>query len=152
MPDTAAGIKSCSKLLKSGAPFLMYLYCNLENRPLLFRFVWAASDAVRGVVSVLPFRIKKVLTTVIALVVYYPLARLSLVLEKLGRNVDGIPLSDYRHKGLYFMKTDALDRFGTKLEKRFSRREIREMLEDAGFTKVVFSENAPYWVGIAYKK
>ena len=31
VPETAEGIKSCSKLLKKGAPFLIYLYYNFEK-------------------------------------------------------------------------------------------------------------------------
>ena len=61
----------------------------------------------------------------IAVAVYWPLARVSAGLEKLGRNVDHLPLSAYRHRSLYAMRTDALDRFGTRLEKRFTREEMR---------------------------
>ena len=67
-------------------------------------------------------------------------------------NVENIPLSDYRNKPFYFMKTDSLDRFGTKLEKRFSQKEIIEMLDKAGFENISFSPNMPKWVCLAYKK
>jgi SAM-dependent methyltransferase len=33
IPDTAAGLKSCVKKLKPGAPFLAYLYYAFDNRP-----------------------------------------------------------------------------------------------------------------------
>ncbi len=49
------------------------------------------------------------------------------------------------------MKTDALDRFGTRLEKRFSREKIHKMLIQAGFKEVVFSENMPFWVCVSRK-
>ena len=49
------------------------------------------------------------------------------------------------------MKTDALDRFGTRLEKRFSKDEIQQMLEDSGFKNIQFSDKTPFWVCIAYK-
>ena len=32
IPDTESGLKSCVNLLKPGAPFLLYIYYNLENR------------------------------------------------------------------------------------------------------------------------
>jgi len=57
----------------------------------------------------------------------------------------------YRNKPFYFMQTDALDRFGTRLEKRFSKAEISSMLHEAGFKKITFSEELPYWVCISYK-
>ena len=50
------------------------------------------------------------------------------------------------------MATDSLDRFGTKLEKRFTKNEIKNMLLKAGFVDIMFSKNTPYWVAIAWKK
>jgi hypothetical protein len=49
------------------------------------------------------------------------------------------------------MRTDALDRFGTRLEKRFTRDEITAMLTRAGFTDIQFSEGMPRWVAVARK-
>ena len=49
------------------------------------------------------------------------------------------------------MKTDALDRFGTRLEKRFSKDEIQKMLKEAGFRDIKFSKNMPFWVSISTK-
>ena len=50
------------------------------------------------------------------------------------------------------MRTDSLDRFGTRLEKRFNKKEIIEMLEISGFENMKFSNNAPFWVCLAFKK
>ena len=47
---------------------------------------------------------------------------------------------------IYTMRTDALDRFGTRLEHRFTRAEIQEMMEAAGLKDIVFSEREPFWV------
>ena len=150
-PDTLSGLRSCSKLLKRGAPFLLYLYYNFETKPIWFRLVWRASDIIRRVISVLPFSVKKFVTFIIAIFVYLPLARFSLFMERLGVNVSNIPLSDYRNKSFYFMRTDALDRFGTRLEKRFSRKDISSMLESVGFERIRFSNSTPFWVVVAYK-
>jgi hypothetical protein len=73
-------------------------------------------------------------------------------LEKLGLDVDAIPLSFYRHRSFYVMRTDALDRFGTKLEKRFTKTEISQMMERAGLENLVFSDRAPYWCAVGYRK
>ena len=35
---------------------------------------------------------------------------------------------NFWNKSFYFMKTDSLDRFGTKLEKRFTKKEMEQML------------------------
>jgi ubiquinone/menaquinone biosynthesis C-methylase UbiE len=41
VPDTQQGINACVKKLKSGAPFLLYLYYAFDNRPVWFRIVLA---------------------------------------------------------------------------------------------------------------
>ncbi|NJM32552.1 MAG: class I SAM-dependent methyltransferase, partial [Limnobacter sp.] len=70
IPDTAAGIESCGRLLKPGAPFLLYLYYSFENRGMVFRTVWKASDCLRRGISVLPFSLKKTVTWALAAAVY----------------------------------------------------------------------------------
>jgi ubiquinone/menaquinone biosynthesis C-methylase UbiE len=152
IPDTPEGIKACGKLLKKDAPFLLYLYYDFENRSIIFRSLWKLSDIIRKIISSLPSKIKTFVTIFIALLVYYPLARSALLCHKLGFDVFNFPLSDYKDKTFYFMKTDALDRFGTRLEKRFSRDEIRKMLNEAGFHDINFSQNMPFWVCISRKK
>ena len=152
VPDTLAGIKSCAMILKQNAPFLIYLYYDFENRSFIFKWIWKLSDLLRRVISQLPSKVKVIMAAIIALLVYFPLARFSLVLEKLGINVQGIPLSYYRDRHYYFMRTDALDRFGTRLEKRFSRQDITSMLTEAGFKDIKFSDNRPFWVCLARKK
>lgn len=152
IPDTLEGIKACGKLLKKDSPFLLYLYYDFENRSIIFRSLWKLSDIIRKIISSLPSKIKTFVTIFIALLVYYPLARSALLCHKLGFDVFNFPLSDYKDKTFYFMKTDALDRFGTRLEKRFSRDEIRKMLNEAGFHDINFSQNMPFWVCISRKK
>ena len=57
-----------------------------------------------------------------------------------------MPLSTYRYRSFYSMRTDALDRFGTRLEQRFTRVEIEQMMRAAGLTDIRFSEEEPFWV------
>tara|TARA_R110002049_G_scaffold85936_2_gene218452 strand:+ start:116 stop:337 length:222 start_codon:yes stop_codon:yes gene_type:complete len=73
-------------------------------------------------------------------------------MEKAGVSVSNIPLSEYRAKSFYTMRTDALDRFGTRLEQRFTRVQIKEMMEAAGLVDIVFSDIAPYWCALGIKK
>jgi hypothetical protein len=49
------------------------------------------------------------------------------------------------------MRTDALDRFGTALEQRFTRAQIRQMMEAAGLRDVTFSDELPYWCAVGWK-
>lgn len=151
VPDTAGGIAACVRKLKPGAPFLLYLYYAFDNRPWWFRGLWRASNAVRLVVSRLPMGSRYAVSQVLALFVYWPLARLGRVLEKAGLRVDNFPLAFYRDKSFYVLRTDALDRFGTRLEKRFTRREIEAMMHAAGLERVRFSDRAPFWCAVGYR-
>ena len=152
IPNTESALKDCSRLLKQGAPFLLYLYYNFENKPWWFRGIWKAFDLVRRITSNLPQIPKKLVCDVIAITIYFPLSRLSFLLEKLGIDVSNIPLSDYRKKPFYQSRNDALDRFGTRLEQRFSKLQITEMLNNAGFDNITISNNTPYWCCVAYKR
>ena len=150
--DTERALADCAKLLKPKAPLLLYIYYDLENRPMWFKAIWKCADLLRRLISVLPFKIKKSICEVIGALIYLPLARGALVLEKMGVGVSFIPLADYRKKPFYQMRNDALDRFGTKLEKRFSKRQIEDMLISEGFVDVTFSDQTPYWCCVAFKK
>ncbi len=151
IPDTQAGLRACVAKLKSGAPFLLYLYYDFDNRPAWFRAVWRASNSIRKIVSRLPHSLRHLTSEVFADGVYFPLARTALGLEKLGMNVESFPLSQYRHNSFYVMRNDALDRFGTQLEKRFTKNEMREMMEQAGLENITFSENS-FWTAVGFKK
>jgi SAM-dependent methyltransferase len=151
IPDTQAALAGCTAKLKPGAPILVYLYYDFENRPLWFRGLWRTSDYGRRLIARLPFAVRKALTTVIAAGVYWPLARTARAAERRGGNPSAIPLSYYRNLSFYSMRTDALDRFGTRLEQRFSRKAIREMMERSGLKDVIFSDGEPYWVACGIK-
>ena len=151
IPDTEAAMAACVRKLKAGAPFLVYLYYNFDNRRPWFRYLWRASDVGRGFVSRLPFRLRKAASSAIALLVYYPLARAARLIERRNGRVDNIPLSAYRDRSFYTMRTDALDRFGTRLEHRFSRAQIEAMMRRSGLTEIRFSDSVPYWVACGRK-
>ncbi len=151
VPNTAAAIRSCVALLKPGAPLLLYLYYAFDNRPWWFRALWWISDWGRRGVYRLPPGLKHRITDVIAALVYWPLARSSLLMERVGLEVEGVPLSYYRQHSFYTMRTDARDRFGTPLEQRFSQGQIAEMMANAGLEDVRFSPAAPYWCAVGIK-
>jgi SAM-dependent methyltransferase len=152
VPDTEAGIRSCVAKLKPGAPLLLYLYYAFDNRPLWFRYIWRVSDVLRRGISRLPSKPRVGLTEMIAAVVYWPLARFSAVAERLGFDVDAFPLSFYRRHTFYTMRTDALDRFGTRLEQRFTATQIRRMMERAGLVDIRLHDGEPYWCAVGFKR
>jgi len=151
LADTKTALRACVGKLKRGAPFLLYLYYAFDNRPAWYRMIWGATNPVRVVLSRAPFPIKYVVSQMIAAVIYYPLARLARLMERFGTDVTNYPLAAYRHRSYYVMRTDSLDRFGTLVEKRFTRSEIEEMMVDAGLENIRFSDEA-FWCAVGFKK
>ena len=152
VPDTAAALAACTQKLKPGAPFLVYLYYALENRPLAYRALYRLSDVVRRRVSGMPWSRRYAVSQLIAAGVYLPLARSAALLERVGLNVENLPLAGYRRRSFYVMQNDALDRFGTRLEQRFRREEIEAMMRQAGLEKIRFREAPPYWCAIGHRR
>ncbi len=150
IPDTAGGLRGCVTKLKIGAPFLVYLYYRFDNRPLWFRAIWKVTDIIRRLISRMPYNTRHLTCQLIAGIVYFPLARLSKTIEKGGFDISWIPLSQYRNNSFYTMRTDALDRFGTKLEKRFTKAEIRDMMIGAGLDRITFSDRS-FWTAVGFR-
>ena len=151
VPDTSKAIESCVKFLKPDAPFLVYLYYSFDNKSLAYRGIWRLTDMFRRIISRLPSKVKDIITDIIALTVYFPLAKLSKLMDFLKINIESIPLSYYRNHSFYTMRTDSRDRFGTPLEKRFSKEEIEKMMTDSGLTNIKFSNNQPFWCAVGFK-
>jgi len=152
IPDTEAAMRACVRMLKPGAPFLVYLYYAFDNRSSAFRALWRASDVARSMISRMPPSLKNLSTDVIAALVYFPLARLSKVLAAAGLPVGWMPLSFYRDRSFYTMRTDSRDRFGTPLEQRFSRAKIRLMMTNCGLKDITFSNDEPFWCAVGVKQ
>ena len=148
IPDTLEGLRSCVATLKPGAPFLVYLYYRFDQRPAWFRALWRTSDLVRRLISKLPYGARYFASQVMATLVYWPLARVAAVCERSKIPIGSFPLAYYRDKSFYVMRTDALDRFGTRLEQRFTRVEIEKMMRAAGLIDIRFSDHAPYWCAV----
>ena len=151
IPDTEAALCRCLAKLKPGAPFLLYLYYDFENRPLWFRAAWRASDLGRRAISRLPVRPRRLACDAIAVSVYWPLSRLARLVERAGGDPERLPLGSYRDARLGNMRMAALDRFGTALEQRFSRAAIEAMMGRSGLEAIRFRKGAPYWVAIGRK-
>jgi len=151
IPDTEAGLRACVAKLKKGAPFLLYLYYRFDNRPTWFRTLWFASDVLRRFISRLPHPARFAFSQALAAGIYFPLARGSWLAEKLGARVEGLPLSQYRNNSFYTMRTDALDRFGTRLEKRFTKVEMQEIMQNAGLENIEFADTA-FWTAVGFRR
>lgn len=151
IPDPEAGIRAIAARLKPGAPLLVYIYYAFDNRPVWYRWLWRLSDIGRQVLSRQPQAVRAAIAEMAAICVYWPLARTGEILSRLGLRIDNWPLAYYAERSFYVMRTDALDRLGTRLEQRFTRKQLAEMMARAGFETIRFSEGPPYWCVVGLK-
>jgi SAM-dependent methyltransferase len=153
IPDTGLAIKSVASKIKKGGVFLCYLYYKLENKPVFYRGLFWASSSLRWIISRMPYALRRLIAQIIAGAIYFPLARTSRLLRSRGRDVSNFPLHHYADMPFVMLQNDALDRFGTRLEQRFSKKEIVAMLDNAGFdlSTLIFSDREPFWT-FAIKK
>lgn len=154
IPDTQDGINKSVEMLKPNGYFLIYLYYNLDNRGIIYKLIFSISNFFRKIISVFPNQLKFVVCDFLALVAYLPFIWLTKFLKKIGLNktASHIPLNYYADTSWNIIRNDALDRFGTPLEKRFSKEQINKMLKTAGLINIKFSNKPPYWHAIGQRK
>ncbi len=148
IPNTQQALIDVVKKIKNDGTILLYLYYSLDNRGSFYKTIFKISSFFRLLISKMPKSIKKITCDLIAIFIYMPLVILVKFFELLFGNkkwIKKIPLSYYSDKSFNIIRNDALDRFGTPLEQRFSKKEITKMMENAGLKNIVFSDNEPYW-------
>jgi len=153
IPDTQAALDACVKKIKKGGHFYVYLYYKLDNRGFLFKSLFRLSDLLRKGVSKMPSATKKITCDVLAVVAYMPFVLLAKSFFALGlkKTAAKIPLSAYANKDFYIIRNDSLDRFGTRLEQRFTKTEIESMMKKAGLTDIRFGEHSAFWHAVGKK-
>jgi ubiquinone/menaquinone biosynthesis C-methylase UbiE len=154
IPDTQKALKDCVKKIKTGGYFYIYLYYNLDNRGKLFKYLLSLATGIRKRTSVFPLKLKKITCDIIAIFIYMPFVLSGRLLKTFGLKslAEKLPLSGYQDQTFFVIRNDALDRFGTSLEHRFSKKEIEEMMKNAGLDNITFSENIPYWHAVGKRK
>jgi SAM-dependent methyltransferase len=147
------GLANLVDSVRPGGFVLLYLYYALDQRGPLFRGVFQAVDLARRFISRQPRGTARAISTLIGASIYWPLARAGAILEKAGAGglASKLPLSFYRHLSFATMRNDSLDRFGTRLERRYTRTEMTELMRRAGLVDVRISESPPYWHGVGSK-
>ena len=147
IPDTKRAIKDIYTKIAPGGSFLCYLYYKVEDKSLRYRAIFFLVNIIRNLISRMPNGFRMVAAKIIAISIYLPLAKYSMVQMNRGKDVSNIPLHHYANKPFIMLENDALDRFGTRLEQRFNKADITEMLEEAGFdlNTLKFSMGEPFW-------
>jgi SAM-dependent methyltransferase len=152
LQEPVLALREAQRVVKPGGQLYFYMYYALEQRGRLYRSLFRVSDLVRRAVHRLPGRLKRTVCELIAIGVYLPLVSLARGMKAVGiRLWERMPLAYYHDKTYRIMRNDALDRFGTAREQRFTRTQIITLLHEAGFRNVRFSEGPPYWHGIAQR-
>lgn len=147
IPDTNKALRNCIEKIKLGGYMYVYLYYALDNRGVFYRFIFNLVNFIRLIVSSFPTGFKKFICDLIAFFVYIPIIYIGLFIKFVGLKHVGekIPLSYYHDKSIFIIRNDALDRFGTKLEQRFSKQQVLELMKNNGLSDIVISEGMPYW-------
>ena len=155
IPDTYKALADSVKMVKSGGYFLVYLYYKFDNRPLYFKALYWLSNLLRRGISHLPIRLKKAVCDILAVLLYMPFVLLCRFLKLIGvpeKVRFHVPLQAYERQSFYIIRNDSLDRFGTPLEQRFTKKQVKEMMERTGLTDIIFSDRIPFWHAVGRKK
>lgn len=150
IPDTPKAMADCVKKIKMNGHFYVYLYYALDNRGWLFRTVFFFVNLLRRIISSLPAGLKKFACDIVTILIYMPVILAGRLVRALGfkKLAAKMPLDCYHDYSFFVIRNDALDRFGTKLEQRFTRKEVIAMMEQAGLGNIVVSDKFPYWHAI----
>ena len=150
IPDTGKAMMDCVKKVKKGGYFYCYLYHNLETRGWWFKTLYYLSNLLRKVVCRLPKGMKRIVCDILAVVIYMPFVLTVRFLVLIGlRNIaKKIPLSAYNNKSFFVIRNDALDKFGTRLEQRFSQKQFVDMMTASGLTDIIVSPLTPFYHAI----
>ncbi|MBL7962517.1 MAG: class I SAM-dependent methyltransferase [Flavobacteriales bacterium] len=153
VPDTPDAVRKAAAKLKPGGHLLLYLYYALDGRSALYRALFHFSDLLRQLIHRLPGPLKRGVCDLIAFTVYLPLRQLARAAKAMGfKGWRRLPLFYYHDKSLTVLRNDALDRFGTPLEQRFTQQQMEAMMRDAGMDDVRFSTGPPYWHALGRRK
>ncbi len=153
IPDTQKAMTDCVKKVKKGGYFYVYLYHNLESRGLLFKSVFTFSEGIRRIVSKFPPVLKRISCDILAVTTYMPFIYIGRLLNSVGlKNLSNkMPLKDYQNKSFFIIRNDALDKFGTTLEQRFSKEEVIMLMQNSGLNNITVSPYSPYYHAVGKK-
>jgi len=154
IPNTRQALIDCVKKVKRGGYFFVYLYYNLDRRGAFYKALFHSSDLVRKIVSRFPGKMKHFVCDVLAIIFYMPFILPGRFVKFLGFKdlAKRMPLHGYQNRSFFMIRNDTLDRFGTRLEQRFSKKQVIEMMEEAGLTDIVISPGIPFYHAVGKKK
>jgi len=142
LPNSA--LEEVRSLKKYASQLLIYLYYALDNRPFYFRVLLMLATRLRlRTALVRNSHFRNLFSWAGALFIYFPFIILGSILRPLGGS-HLIPLYEsYHGKTLKRIRQDVYDRFFTRIEQRFTKKEIMALKDT--FSNVIVSNQLPYW-------
>jgi len=142
LPGSA--LEEVRSLKKYASQMLLYLYYSLDNRPFYFRVLFMFASMLRmQTASVRNSHFRKFFSWAGVLFIYYPFIILGSILRPLGRSHLTPLYESYHGKTLKRIRQDVYDRFFTRIEQRFTKKEIMTLKDT--FSNVIVSNQLPYW-------
>jgi SAM-dependent methyltransferase len=125
-PDPPRAVREIARTLKSGAPFLFYVYEDFSDRSLAWRVALAAANSVRVVTTRLPPRVLMRICKMLSPVVY-------VLLTLPSRHFSWAKRFPYRHGTTpWSMSGDLYDRLSAPIEERYSKEGAATLATAAG--------------------
>jgi len=139
-----SALEEVRSLRKYTSQILIYLYYALDNRPFYFRVLFMFATRLRlQTASVRNSHFRNLFSWAGVLFIYYPFIILGSILRPLGKS-QLVPLYEaYHGKTLERIRQDVYDRFFTRIEQRFTKKEIMTLKDT--FSNVIVSNQLPYW-------
>jgi SAM-dependent methyltransferase len=153
IPNTQQAIIDCVSKVKQGGYFYVYLYYALDNKSIFYKLLFKVVNIIRLIVSRMPPKLKKIACDILAYTLYMPLVLTGRFLSKIGlkKIAKSLPLNEYQNRTLFVIRNDSLDRFGTVLEQRFSKIQIKDMLQKAGLVDIMIPDEPIHWAAVGKK-
>ena len=153
IPDTQKAMADCVKKVKKGGYFFVYLYYNFETRGKSYKVMYFITNGFRNVVSKMPSGLKKFSCDFLAITTYMPVILLGRGLKAIGlkKAAAKLPLAEYQARSFFVIRNDAMDRYGTTFDQRFSKEEVITMMKNSGLENIVVSPISPFYHAVGQK-
>lgn len=151
LPEPEKGFRALSSKVKRGGFAIVYLYEDFSCRSKPERVLLKAVNSLRVITKRMPKKMLYLLSLVATPLVILTCSIPAFILKKikLDKFSERIP---YRHSLRFdIIASDIYDRFAPPIENRYSRREIEEWFNNAGFSDVNII-NYRGWVAWGKKK
>lgn len=144
--DPELSMREIARALKSGGRLLIYVYEEFDRRSLPWRIALGAVNAVRQPISAMPPAAIRRFCAMIAPLVYVTCTIPSRHFAWAAK----FPYPATQNRDMKSLIPDLYDRFAAPIEKRYTERGARALVEQAGL-RVLSVGNARGWVVLAEK-